>query len=82
MAAHTLAGVENSAKGVDIPADQEMLVERLAVPVVHTTCMAAALFGSERSWQGCHCRPVQAFHSWDRNACEQARVCGSVRRPG
>ena len=58
MAVHTLAGVENSAKGGDIPADQEMLVERLAVPVVDTTCMAAALFGLERSWQRCHCQQV------------------------
>ena len=81
MAAHKLAGAENSAKAVDILADQEVLVERLAVPVVDTTCMAAALFGLERSWQGCHCRHVQAFHSWDRNLREQGRVCGSVRRP-
>ena len=81
MAAHKLAGAENSAKAVDILADQEVLVERLAVPVVDTTCMAAALFGLERSWQGCHCLHVQAFHSWDRNLREQGRVCGSVRRP-
>jgi hypothetical protein len=82
VAAHTLAGAENSAKAVDIPADQEMLVERLAVPAVDRTYMAAAvLFVLERSWQDCHCRQVQAFHSWDRNLREQGRVCGSVRRP-
>ena len=50
MAAHKLAGAENFVKALDILADQEVLVERLAVPVVDTTCMAAALFGLERSW--------------------------------
>ena len=79
MAAHKLAGAENSAKAVDIVVDQEVLVERLAVPAVDTPCMAA-LFVSERSWQDCHCRHVQAFHSLGRNSCEQGRVCCSLRR--
>ncbi len=81
MAAHTLAGAENSAKALDVQASQEVLVERLAMPAVDTTYRAAALFGSERSRQRCHCRHVQAFHSWDRNACEQGRVYCSSRRP-
>ncbi|TMD58851.1 MAG: hypothetical protein E6I93_00775 [Chloroflexi bacterium] len=82
MAVHKLVVAENSAKAVDILADQEVLVERLAVPAADTPCMvAAALFVSERSWQDCHCQRLQAFHSWDRNSREQGRVCGSVRRP-
>jgi hypothetical protein len=31
--------------------------------------VVAALFVLERSWQGCHCQHLQAFHSLDRNAC-------------
>jgi len=61
---------ENFVKAVDIPADRVVLVDRLAVPAVDTPCMvAAALFVSGRSWQGCHCQHLQACHSLDRNAC-------------
>ena len=82
MAAHRLAVAENCGMTLDIPADQEVLVERLAVSAVDTTHIAAAaLFGSERNWQRGHCRHVQAFHSWDRNSREQGRVCCSSRRP-
>ena len=68
MAGHRAAVAENVVKAVDIPVDRVVLVDRLAVPAVDTPCMVAALFVSGRSWQGCHCQNVQAFHSLDRNS--------------
>ena len=66
---HRAEVAENFVEAVDIPADRVVLVDRPAVPAVDTPCMAAAaLFVSERSWQGCHCQHLQGFHSLDRNA--------------
>jgi len=76
-----LVGAENFGMVVDISADQEVLVEQLAVPAVEMPRMVAAvLFVSERSWQSCHSLQVQAFHSSHRNSYEQGRVCCKLCR--
>ncbi len=82
MAAHRLAVAENCGMALDIPVDQEVLVERLAgtVVAVDTPCMvAAARSGLERSWQDYHSQiPYsQAFRSWGKNACRQGQRCRS-----
>ena len=77
MAAHKLVVVEHFGMTVDIPVDQ-VLVGRLVVPAVKTLYVVAALFAWKWSWQDCHCSHSQAFHSWDRNSCEQGQEFRNV----
>jgi hypothetical protein len=67
VVAHKPVVVENFVEALDTA--ELAPIDRSAVPAVNTLYLAAAaLSGSERSWQNCHCQHVQAFHSLDRNS--------------